>query len=370
MTGRNRVYRQAYFYGAAVLATLCFCTTLSAAAAAAAPVRYELPHSALGRTFDVVVYCPDDEAKVTAELIVVRRLAELEEVLDAERPSSELSQVYANAGLGDVRVNDDLYALLRQADKFSGQSKGAYDITAGAFTKLWWDSIETGRLPSDDEIAAARLLVGRSKFRLNPIDRTVHLTEPGVLLVLDGVSAAYACDRLLAALRRAGFPSALVDAGDCVAAGDPPPGDKGWRVRVNDADAKSPHRFVTLARQGIASSHRLGDHVTLDGVTYSRLVHPLVGVGSRNVAPATVVAPSAWQAALLARVASVAGETDSRQLIRSTRGAKAWFHYPPGERPRKSKTDDAQDRPEDQPTTLPLQPGDVREIRREGVIRQ
>jgi thiamine biosynthesis lipoprotein len=361
------VYRHAPPWAAVVLTVLSFCTE---SPAAPAPVRYELSHPALSTSFRVVVYCPDEASAAKAELVVVRRLAELEEALDAGRPSSDLSQVYANAGLGAVRVSDDLYALVRQADKLSGGgSGGAYDVTGGALTKLWRDSIEAGRMPTDADIAAARQLVGRDKLRLNPIDRTLHVTEPGVVLELDGVTAAYACDRLLAGLRRAGFASALVDAGDCVAAGDPPPGRKGWTIRINDAAAKAPHRFVTIARQAIASSHRLGDHVTLDGQTYSRLVHPLVGIGSRNVAPATVVAPSAWQAAILARAASVAGETDSRRLFRSMRGVKVLFHYPPGERP-KPLPETAEDRRERGPQTLPFQPGEVREIRRTGTIRQ
>jgi thiamine biosynthesis lipoprotein len=319
----------------------------------------------LGTSFRVVVHCPDEQAAARAEWAVIRRLAELDEVFDADRPSSEVSQVYANAGLGAVRVSDELYALLSQADRMSNRSEGVYDLTAGALAKLWRDSVEAGRLPTDAENAAARARVGRKKLRFNAIDRTVHLTEPGVVFDLEGIAQAYSCGRVLSALRRAGFPSALVEAGDRIAVGDPPPGQKGWRIRINDADPKSRHRFVTLSRQAIASSSRLADRVTIDGQEYARLVNPHRGVGTRNVAAVTVVAPSASQAALLARAAQVAGQTQGEKLIRSTRGARAWFHYPPGQRPATRPAT----RPR-QPQTQPIMPGDIREIRREGVIRQ
>src|SRR5215207_1554177 len=69
--------------------------------------RYEFTHPALGQAFRVVVYCPDDAAAREAEAVVVRRLAELEEVFDDRedvRPTSEVSRIHANAGIGAVRV--------------------------------------------------------------------------------------------------------------------------------------------------------------------------------------------------------------------------------------------------------------------------
>src|SRR5687768_6248159 len=55
-------------------------------------VRHEFTHPALGRSFRIVVYCDDAAAAARAEGVVIRRMAELEEILDDRedlRPGSE-----------------------------------------------------------------------------------------------------------------------------------------------------------------------------------------------------------------------------------------------------------------------------------------
>jgi hypothetical protein len=49
-----------------------------------------------------------------------------------------------------------------------------------------------------------------------------------------------------------------------------------------------------------------------------------------NVGAVTVVARRAWLADALSRAAVVLGPVDGRALIRSTRNARGWFHFPPG----------------------------------------
>src|SRR5688572_15160603 len=199
------------------------------------PVRYEFTHPALGERFRVVVYCPDDAAAAEAEAVVVRRLGELEEILDDRedvRPNSEVSRIHADAGKSPVRVSDDLYALLRQVDDVAERSRGAIDLTTGVYRRRWERAIATSVAPTDEEIRAADPVVGREKLKLDSINRTVFLTTAGTRLDLRGYLAGYVCDRLLAALRRAGFPIALVDGGGRIAVGDPPPGREAWLVVV------------------------------------------------------------------------------------------------------------------------------------------
>ena len=300
-------------------------------AAAKSPFRHEFTHPALGTRFHIVVYCPDRSAAGRAEAAVFRRLGELEEVFDDTRPSSELAQVYANAGIGAVHASDDLFRLLRQSQKLSQRSEGAFEVTAGASAKLWGRAADAATLPTADELAEAGALAGGDKLRLDAISRTVRVTTAGVRLDLSDVVRAYACDAVLGALRSGGFPSALVDGGRRVAVGAPPPGRDAWLIEVTNAPPTSGRRIVRLKHQSIASSARAGEVVDIGGVTYSRLLDPRTGLGAQNVVPVTVVARRAWQADTLARAAAVLGETDTRPLIRAAPDAKAWFHRPPGE---------------------------------------
>ena len=82
--------------------------------------------------------------------------------------------------------------------------------------------------------------------------------------------------------------------------------------------------------RGVASSANVGDVILVGQDVYGRVVDPLSGVGTRNVAAVTVVAPRASHAALLARAGAVLGEGGATDLIRRTPGVTAYFHYAEG----------------------------------------
>ena len=299
--------------------------------AAAGPplMRHEFALPGLGRDFRVVVYCPDEEAAYRAEKAAFDELAALEGLFDTSRPDSEVSQIHANAGLGAVRVSDLLYDVLKEGVRLTNASDGAIDVTAGAYDALWRAAAANERTLADADLAAADALVGVEKLRLDPIDRTAHLTVAGMRLELSALVGGIACDRILRSLSRAGFPIALVDANGRIALGDAPPGTAGWRIEVTNAPRKSKTRVLHLSRRGIASSGRVGDVVVIDGQTYSRVLNPQTGIGATNLSAATVVARRAWQADALARAAAVLGEEPGRRLVSSVRNARVSFHGPP-----------------------------------------
>ncbi len=350
-------------------------------------IRFQFTHPALGTRFRVVIYCEDGQSVALAEQTVIRQLAELEEVFDPDRPSSEVSRIYANAGIGAVRVSDGLYRLLKQADRLAKNTGGAFDITAGSAAELWRRCAGEKRLPSADEVEKVRAVVGSEKLQLNAIARTVGLAEANMRFDFSGVLSGYACDRVLTALAQAGLASALVESDGCIAVGDPPPRCEHWWVEMVDAPPKSEHRLVQIRRRSIATSSRLADAVEIDARSFLPIVNPLTGVGSRNVASVTVAAPRAWQAAALARAAAVLGSADGRTLIRAHPGVRAWFHNPAGtadsagEKPEaingpaviefpNSRTDKPADDAEMPPETRPAAtPFDPRVIRRQSTGR-
>jgi thiamine biosynthesis lipoprotein len=300
--------------------------------------RHEFDQSGVGVDFRVVLYCADAAAARRAQAVVATRLDKLAELLDRSRPHSEVAQLEENAGLGSVHVSGEFYDLIRSLDRLAQHSNGAFDITAGAAAAQWKQaSASAGELPRDGDVARVRKLTGIDKLHLDAVNRTISLAEAGMTLEVDDVVAAYGCDCILEALQLAGFPIALVDAGrassgraGCILVGGAPPGQPGWRIVVDDADPRVPEHKVTLTRHAIVSSGRLSEIVQIAGNEYAPLVDPRTGIGSRNIATVTVVAPHAWLAAGIARGAAILGEADGRGFIRATPGTIGWFHYPAG----------------------------------------
>ena len=87
-------------------------------------------------------------------------------------------------------------------------------------------------------------------IELDAARHTVFLKRAGMKLDLGAIGKGYAADQMLAVLQAYGIHHAMVVAGGEVVVGEPPPGNSGWKVRIDtaDADAGSAPCTATVAR--------------------------------------------------------------------------------------------------------------------------
>src|SRR5262249_50796718 len=129
----------------------------------------------------------------------------------------------------------ELFSFIADAMRYNRESEGAFDITVGPLMKAWGFFRGEGHLPTVDELAAARRHVGAAHVILDPAEQTIGFDEPGVELDLGGIAKGYAVDRVVALLRRAQIPAALVSAGGSTVYGlGAPPDRDGWDVAIED----------------------------------------------------------------------------------------------------------------------------------------
>jgi len=287
------------------------------AAGAATRVQYRQIH--MGVQVRMAVYAADRQAADAACRAAYGRIAELDDALSDYRPTSELRQLCARAGGPPVKVSEDLFAVLSRANDLAERSGGAFDATVGPYVQLWRTARQTGKLPSDEEWRAAGKLVGWRQMRLDSEARTVELLQPGMKLDLGAIAKGYALDQALRALREHGVTQALIEAGGDIAVGDPPPGRKGWRVRVWQA-AKGKRRLI-VANCGVSTSGDTEQYVEIDGKCYSHIIDPRHGLRPGEPILATVVAPDATTSDSLATACVVLGEEEGRRLCAGVSGA-------------------------------------------------
>ena len=116
--------------------------------------------------------------------------------------------------------------------RYHRDSDGAFDITVGPLMKAWGFFRGEGRLPPDDELAAARRHVGGAHVTLDPRSKTIAFDEAGVELDLGGIAKGYAVDRVAGLLRRRQIAAALISAGGSTIYGlGAPPGATDGRSR-------------------------------------------------------------------------------------------------------------------------------------------
>ena len=213
--------------------------------------------------------------------------------------------------------------MLACAQQLSARSEGAFDVTVGPAVRLWRRARRRKELPSSEQIAAARQVMGYRLIRLDPERRTVELLKAGMQLDLGGIAKGYAVDEALAVLRKANITRALVDAGGDLGLGDPPLDQPGWRIALTPLDDATPTQYLILSRVAVSTSGDNVQFVELAGRRYSHVIDPRTGLALSDHCRVTIVMPSGMMADGLCKVVAVLGPEKGVKLIESTPDAAA-----------------------------------------------
>jgi thiamine biosynthesis lipoprotein len=254
--------------------------------------RFIFEKAEMGVPFRITLYAPDQETAKSASDAAFARVEYLNSVLSDYEPESELNRLSETSGKGKaVPISDVLWTVLERSQEVAEKTDGAFDVTIGPLTHLWRRMRRRHERPSDEMVVEARSRVGYKNLRLDPKNHTAELMIPNMQLDVGGIAKGYASDEAIATLAKRGITRALAAASGDIVAGDPPPGEKGWRVEVEalDVPGAPPPQVLLLARQGISTSGDAYQNVELGGVRYSHIIDPRTGIGLTNRSMVTVV---------------------------------------------------------------------------------
>ncbi len=242
------------------------------------------------------------------------------------KPTSPLSRVNANAGVGPVPVPADLRAVLHRAVEIGRRTEGAFDITWAALWGLWDFKAAEPHVPAADEIAARVRLIDFRRVQIDDDAGTVYLPEKGMLIGLGGIAKGYALDQAAAALRTMGVRDFLLSAGGQVYAGGTRAG-RPWRIGIRDPRGERDDFFATIELRdaSLATSGDYERYFEIEGVRYHHILDPRTGWPARGVRSVTVLSPDATLADALATALMVLGIERGLEVASGYRYLEAVF---------------------------------------------
>ena len=294
--------------------------------------RYAQSELHMGVEFEVVLYAADPLLADRALTKAHARIATLDKALsdyDLESELSKLSETSAvvsgktAAKFPASKVSEDLWNVLTMAQEISRQSDGAFDITVGPLTKLWRRARRWKELPDRELLAAAQVSVGWQFLKLDDEAKTAQLLKPNMRLDLGGIAKGYAADEAVKTVVASGISRVLVRGSGDIAAGDPPPGERGWKIGIAPLNPDDPpQRFVTLAHAAVSTSGDSRQHLVVAGKRYSHILDPRTGIPVAGRSSVTVIAPRGLVADGLDTAASVLGPERGLALVGNFAGAE------------------------------------------------
>lgn len=264
---------------------------------------------------DVAVAAPEltDGAERELALAVEQLFRQTERRFSRFLPDSELAQL--NRADGPITVSDELLELLVRGRAHAIDTGGIFEPAIGAaICASGYDrSFTPGGLDRDEAPSAAPY----ASIAMLDIDEECRRVArpPHVQVDLGGFLKGLTADR--AAALAAG--AVIVDAGGDAVLRGAPPGDAGWTVEIEDPhDAARILGTIVLRDQAVATSAANRRRWRRDAQTMHHLIDPRTRAPARtDVLQATVLAPTAELADVMAKVAFVLGADDAaRELER------------------------------------------------------
>jgi len=274
-------------------------------------VRYA--RRAMACTFEVILNAGQHAGAGEAALAALDLVDKLEDQLSVFREESEVSRLNRLAAFFPVETEPRLFALLDEAARLHRATGGTYDVTSGRLSDVWGFKRRHGRVPPDEELAAALECVGSEHLELDREALTVRLLRPGVEINLGSIGKGYALDRCAEVLEGAGVHDFMLHGGSssvlargalAASAGDDPV----WHVGVRNP-LRPDRRLgkLRLADRALGTSGSGTQFFLHEGQRYGHILDPRSGWPAEGVLSATALAPTAAQADALATAFYVMG---------------------------------------------------------------
>jgi thiamine biosynthesis lipoprotein len=284
---------------------------------------FKLKFKALGTVCEVQFRSVSVEIAKEFRKLGLGWLRDFEEKWSRFKPTSLLCQINAEAGRSGVEISKADEEILRLCEHTFQISGGLNDPTSLPLTSLWDRAGREDRLPSSEEIEAAKNLISWPMVEWG--DGRVFLPENGMALEIGGFGKEYAVDRLIGFAKRLGIVDCLVDLGRDVSALGQPPNGPVWVVGIEDAKEEDAVAFrLAVSGKGLATSGNGRRYRMIKGKKFGHIIDPRSGWPAENdLLTASCLADDCLTAGILSTNACITGEKEGLENIERSFGVDA-----------------------------------------------
>lgn len=276
----------------------------------------------MGNRFEISVVAEDE---AWAEIRIGDAIAEIQRIealFTTFKEDSQTNQINAQAGIAPVKVDREVFKLIKRSLRISQLTQGAFDITYGSIDKSLWN-FDTQMTSLPDRKTAQQMvrLINYRNVILNEEAGTVFLKEKGMRIGFGGIGKGYAAEMAKRLLIQKGVASGIVNAsGDLTTWGNQPDGQP-WTIGIADPNAKNqPFSYFNISNVAVATSGNYEKFAMIDGKKYSHTIDPKTGFPVSGIKSVTIICPNAEIADAMATPVTVMGVRVGLDLINQMQG--------------------------------------------------
>ena len=276
----------------------------------------------MGNRFEITVVSEREADAFQKIDKAVEEISRIEKLLTTFNEDSQTNLINNNAGIKPVKVDREVFDIIKRSIRISDVTQGAFDITYGSIDKKLWNfDKEMTSLPDPVMAKKAVHLINYRNIILNEKKQTIYLKEKGMRIGFGGIGKGYAAERAKLILQELGVEDGIVNAsGDLCAWGFQPDG-KEWTIGIADPNAaRNSFSYLSVSGQAIATSGNYEKFVTINGKRYSHTIDPKTGLPVHGIKSVTIICPNAEIADAMATPVMIMGIKVGLNLVNQLKG--------------------------------------------------
>jgi FAD:protein FMN transferase len=277
----------------------------------------------LGTRFTLQVRCTSQRVAQAVFVQLQAEIDRLENIFSVYRPQSTLSQWKRSASSSTLTPNVDpeLCEVFALAETWRAKTAGCFTPLADEFTKTWREAEAKQLVPSDEALDTLCRALIEPRYVVNPNNGAVTKTGDCSALSLHAVAKGWIVDRAAElAIQDERVLAVLVNiGGDLRLCGTDPSARSTIAIEnpLRAYDNEPPICRVEFTSGGLATSGGSRRGFSIDGKWYSHVIDPRTGHPVNRVASATVYAPDAATADVIATMLSVVEPVEGLAFLES-----------------------------------------------------
>ncbi|MDO5027346.1 MAG: FAD:protein FMN transferase [Tissierellia bacterium] len=267
------------------------------------------------------------------------RLHKLYDNFNSYKGISNVKTLNDNAGKGPLKVDEDLFNLIKFSIDNYEKTNGKLNIAMGKVIKLWTDARnhnikesldledshkeiaeEEKIIPSDRQLEEAGKHMDIKDIVLDQDKMTVEIKDPDLIIDLGAVAKGYATELVAKKLEEKGVKHASINAGGNVRTiGSPGDGRNKWGIGIQNPDLKSQDNLEVLfiGKTSVVTSGDYQRYFTKDGVKYHHIIDPKTLKPEGNFSSVTIVTEDSGLADYLSTVIFLSTKEEAEEIIKN-----------------------------------------------------
>jgi thiamine biosynthesis lipoprotein len=278
----------------------------------------------MGSRFELTAIAEDAELANKGIEEVIKEITRIEKLISSWDPESQTSEINRMAGSKPVKVDKELFELIKRAKKISELTNGAFDISYASMDKIWKFDGTVTKLPTEEEVKASVAKINYQDIILNEEKLTVFLKTEGMKIGFGAIGKGYAANRGRKIMLDFGIKSGIVNAGGDLITWGKEANGKDWSIGI--ANPKSENHvlaWLTVGEMAVVTSGNYEKFIDINGQRYSHIINPVTGYPVRGLKSVTIFCPDAELADALATSTFILGKDKGLSLINQLKGVEA-----------------------------------------------